>query len=134
MRPMFGSGLQVYMDNYYTSVDLLVDLLARGINACGPSALTRRACLISCVLRTSGCSEAQTAQKQDLTYAIWMDTKAVLVLSNFHDPVEKGKVVRRREDGRVQVVVPKMLEDYQQYMRGGGRCNGPAGWLLPNPP
>ena len=35
MRPMFGSGLQVYMDNYYTSVDLLVDLLARGINACG---------------------------------------------------------------------------------------------------
>ena len=44
--------------------------------------------------------------------------KLVVVMSNFHDPAEQGTVLRCREQARTQVPVSKMLEDYQQHMRG----------------
>ena len=52
--------------------------------------------------------------------AVWMDTKAVMVLSNWHDPSTHGSV-KRRGGGveRVPVEVPMALEDYQDHMGGG---------------
>ena len=62
--------------------------------------------------------ELKLAQKDDHAYAIWMDTKVVLTLSNFHDPTQQGMVLRRRDGVRTQVPGPKMLQDYHQHMRG----------------
>ncbi|KAK2176472.1 hypothetical protein NP493_662g01133 [Ridgeia piscesae] len=47
-----------------------------------------------------------------------MDTKPVPTLTNFHKPAQEGTVLRRREQVHAQVPVPKVLEDYQQHMRG----------------
>ncbi len=44
---------------------------------------------------------------------LWMDTKLVAVLSNYHDPEEIGVVNRRVEGARTPVHVPKQLADYQ---------------------
>ena len=31
-------------------------------------------------------------QKDNLSFCVWQDTKAVMVLSDYHDPTEKGSV------------------------------------------
>ena len=63
--------------------------------------------------------EYKVAQQDDLTFCIWQDTKAVMVLSNFHDPTSFGSV-RRKANGQRQaeVHVSACLADYQQHMKG----------------
>ena len=66
-----------------------------------------------------GKHEFRVAQKGDLTFCIWQDTKTVMVLSNHHNPTETGTVNRRRDGAnQVQVVVAASLADYQKYMKG----------------
>ena len=52
--------------------------------------------------------EYKVAQKDELTFCVWQDTKAVCVLSNFHDPQAVG-VVNRRSGLNIQrpVEVPE---------------------------
>ena len=63
--------------------------------------------------------EFKVEQRDDLTFCIWQDTKAVMVLSNYHDPTAYGSV-RRKANGQcqVEVRVPACLADYQQHMKG----------------
>ena len=57
--------------------------------------------------------------EDDLTSCVWQDTKAVMVLSNYHDPTEKGSVKRRKQEyNQTKVVVPACLSDYQKHMKG----------------
>jgi hypothetical protein len=59
------------------------------------------------------------AQRDDLTFCVWQDTKTVMVLSNFHDPTEHGSVKRRLGGQRqTDVHVPACLADYQKHMKG----------------
>ena len=120
LDPVLGTNLRVYMDNLYTSVGLLTDLRVRGIMACGTVRANRKGLPAALLPKTTKLKrgEFRRAQKDNLTYAIWMDTKPVLTLSNFHNPAEEGTVLRRRDQVRTQVPVPKVLEDYQQHMRG----------------
>ena len=94
---VYGTSLQVYMDNLYTSVALLSDLRVRGILACGTGRANRKG------LPTTLLPKNVRLQRGEL---------------DGHDPAEQGTVLRRREQARTQVPVPKMLEDYQQHMRG----------------
>ena len=110
LAPVLGTNMHVYMDNLYTSVGLLSDL------ACGTVRSNRKG--LSAALLPKNVhlqrEEYKLAQKDNLTYAIWVDTKPALTLLNFHDPAQQGTVLRRKE----QVPVPKMVEDYQQHMHG----------------
>ena len=120
MVPVLGTNLSVYMDNLYTSVGLLNDLRVRAVLACGTVRSNRKG-LPAAVLPKNvhlQRGEFTVAQKDDLACAVWMDTKPVLTLSNFHDPAEQGTELQRRDRVRTQVPVPKMLQDYQQHMRG----------------
>ena len=120
LTPVLGTNLHVYMDNLYTSVGLLNDLHVRSVKACGTVRANRKGLPTTLLPKNVRLQrgEFKRAQKDDLTYAIWMDTKAVLTLSNFHDPTHQGTVLRRRDGVRTHVPVPKMLQDYQQHMRG----------------
>ena len=121
-RPYYGSHLSVYMDNFYTGVPLLEEMKSHGLYACGTvranraglpknERLTKKASM--------GKHEFRVAQKGDLTFCIWQDTKTVMVLSNHHNPTETGTVNRRRDGAnQVQVVVPASLADYEKYMKG----------------
>jgi len=77
--------------------------------------------------------EFKVAQKDELTFCVWQDTKAVCVLSNFHDPESQG-TVNRRSGMNIQrpVVVPKMLSDYQKNMKGVDLCDQMVGYYLLN--
>ncbi|KAM4536507.1 piggyBac transposable element-derived protein 4-like isoform 1-T2 [Odontesthes bonariensis] len=122
VSPYYGSHLSVYMDNFYTSVPLLVDLNVRGVGACGTVRANRRGLPKNKELsKQAGMARNQyrVAQQDKLTLCVWQDTKAVMVLSNHHDPMALGTVKRRVEDQRqVEVEVPACLADYQQHMKG----------------
>ena len=65
-----------------------------------------------------GKHEFKVAQKDGLTFCVWQDTKAVMVLSNYHDPTERRSVKRSRDHTQTKVVVPACLSDYQKHMKG----------------
>ena len=62
-----------------------------------------------------------------------MDTKPVMILSNIHDPAAVGIVNRR--SGYIeqrQVIVPHMLQEYQDYMSRVDLLDQMVGYYLIN--
>ncbi len=125
-RPYYGSHLSIYMDNFYTGVELFEEMKAHGLNACGTVRANRKGLPKNDMLtkRASlGRHDFRVAQKGELTFCIWQDTKTVMVLSNHHDPTKTGTVNRRKEGaGQTEVVVPASLADYQKHMKGLFLC------------
>lgn len=120
--PYYGSNLTVFMDNFYTGMDLMLDLKARRVQACGTVRANRKGLPKNTDLTKKaglGKHEYRVAQQDDLTFCVWQDTKTVMVLSNYHDPTARG-TVRRKANGQRQteVEVPACLADYQQHMKG----------------
>ena len=75
--------------------------------------------------------EFRTAQYDDITYSIWVDTKPVLTLSNYHSPEQMGFVTRRGASGqRERVPVPAVLESYQQNMKGVDLMDQMVGYYM----
>ncbi|XP_041944435.1 piggyBac transposable element-derived protein 4-like [Alosa sapidissima] len=121
-RPYYGSHLSIYMDNFYTGVNLLEEMKTHGLNACGTVRANRAGLPKNERLRKKASMEKhefRVAQKGELTFCIWQDTKTVMLLSNHHDPTQTGTVNRRKDRAnQVPVVVPASLADYQKYMKG----------------
>jgi hypothetical protein len=125
----------IYFDKFYTGVELLQDLHTRGVMACGTVCTNRKRLpkeLLPKQLKLNK-HEYKVAQKDELTFCVWQDTKAVCVLSNFHDPQAVG-VVNRRSGLNIQrpVEVPKMLADYQKNMKGVDLCDQMTDYYLLN--
>ncbi|KAI0222464.1 hypothetical protein LSAT2_026301, partial [Lamellibrachia satsuma] len=92
-----------------------------GLLACGTVRVNRRGLPANLLPRNIQLQrgEFRLAQKDDLMCSVWMDTKPVLILSNYHSPAARGTVERRNAQGvRGPVVVPKALGDYQVHMKG----------------
>ena len=98
MSPYRYTNICVYMDNYYSSPALFMHFKAGGILACGTVCKNRKGlpsqlyqeCMPRGYCMNKG--ECKVAQKDDLTFVVWQDTKPVLVLSNFHSPGDRGHV------------------------------------------
>ena len=115
--PYFGSQLSIFMDNFYSGVPLFEELKAHGLNACGTVRSNRKG--IPPKPPAMEKHRYQVYQKDDLTFCAWQDTKVVLVLSNYHEPMAEGSVRRRRgEDIQREVRVPACVSDYQKHMKG----------------
>lgn len=131
---LHGTNSCVYMDNFYTSFELLIDLGARGVQACGTIRQTRRGLPAALLPRQLKLQRHQhrSAQKNNLTFCTWMDTKAVCVLSNFQSATEMGIVRRRprRGAGQENVDVPKALHDYQAHMKGVALADQMVGYYI----
>lgn len=130
-----NTNVHVFMDNFYTSMPLLQELLMRGIYACGTVRSNRKGLPVELLPKNIRLEKHQykVAQKDDLTFCSWMDTKPVLVLSNYHDPQAVGYVNRRSGQAVQQRVgVPKMLQDYQDHMKGVDLMDQMLGYYMPN--
>lgn len=128
-KPYYGSHLSMYMDNFYTGVELLEELRLKGLDACGTIRSNRK----GLPARPSGLKkhQYQVAQKDTLTFCAWQDTKVVMVLSNHHDPMATGTVQRRQGgDNQAEVSVPACLADYQRYMKGVDLLDQMVGYYL----
>ena len=133
-QPLLGKNMRLFIDNFYTSVPLLNDLLIRGVLACGTVRANRiglPAHLKSNVVKLKK-GEYRVAQKNDLVFTVWKDTKAVQFLSNFHEPDSLGVVRRRLEGKKVDVPVAKCVQDYQENMKGVDLMDQMIGYYLIN--
>jgi hypothetical protein len=129
------SRLRVYMDNFYTGVDVLEKILNDfKIYGCGTVRANRRGLPADLKPGTLNLNKHQfrVAQKNELSFAIWKDTKPVMVLSTVHAPEETGTVRRRVDGARADVRVPKCIADYQKYMKGVDLCDQMVGYYMPN--
>ncbi|KAK2182827.1 hypothetical protein NP493_334g00007 [Ridgeia piscesae] len=119
---LYGQYTQVYFDNFYTSPDLLTYLHAWQVYACGTVRANRKNLPTALLPKNVNLKqhEFKVAQKDELSFVVWQDTKPVCVLSNFHDPTAMGAVSRRVRlgGGAQQVAVPAVVADYQKYMKG----------------
>ena len=124
--PLFGTSAHIYMDNYYSSVPLFHDLHVHGILACGTvranrKGLPNRLLPKNCKLQRH---EFKLAQKDEITFCLWQDTKPVLFFSNFHSPNDTGLVSRRNNvRKKVNVTTPSVVSDYQINMGGVDRMD-----------
>lgn len=125
MKDYQDQGYRVYMDRYYTSAELFMELKRKGIGACGTSLLTRLKLekgLLKEVLEFKETDRSLFYTNESLMFTVWYHYKRqVHVISNFHDnsltAVEKEKKLRKE----IQVYkydMPTMIRDYSYKMKG----------------
>lgn len=113
----------VYCDNYFSSVDLFLDLQRKGTYACRTLRPNRKGFPEDLKPLTKKKQlergEYKVRQCGNLTCTVWQDNKPVTVLATNADPTEEVSVPRKGEDGvRAPVPCPKATRLYNKFMGG----------------
>nr|XP_023651886.1 piggyBac transposable element-derived protein 3-like isoform X2 [Paramormyrops kingsleyae] len=125
-RRYLGCGYHVYMNNFYTSPKLLMDLFSQSIGACGTYRDNRK----GCPRPTSNAMSEQSARGTfrwirdgPTVFVKWMDTREVSVCSTIHSAY-KGDEVQRRvksKGGKWTTKIfpcPSPVVEYNSHMGG----------------
>jgi hypothetical protein len=123
VRPYFDKGFCVYFTNYFTSFDLLSNLLLNKTFACGtlrenrkyyPKHLMKKD-------REMATVDFDFASSKDISVCKWKDRskKSVIVASTFHNPATTVNVSRTNKVGqKEEVKCPESISEYNKYMGG----------------
>ncbi|XP_039523874.1 piggyBac transposable element-derived protein 4-like isoform X2 [Pimephales promelas] len=124
--PLLGSGYQVFMDNFYTSPGLLLDLLDKKTLACGTIRSHQQG-----FPRTMTNDLSLRAQKGSmrwlregkLLFVRWMDSKMVSMCSTMHKAYDGSTITRRVRNPKKEweireIPIPAAAKDYNKYMGG----------------
>lgn len=113
----------MYFDNFFSSVDLLMDLRRNGLYSCGTLRSNRKGFpatlkpLMKKGFKTRG--DSKTCQSEDLTVALWQDSKPVLVIATNSDPLTSTTVERKAKDGTKNIIpCPQSIHLYNRFMGG----------------
>lgn len=107
LEPYYGLGYNIFMDNYYTSVELFEKLYDKGIQACGtcrgdriglPSDVTKTK---SDKVKRMKRADAFYRQKGNFTCVTWKDSNPVTVLTTLPASVDMVSVERSVREGNV---------------------------------
>ncbi|XP_039521796.1 piggyBac transposable element-derived protein 4-like [Pimephales promelas] len=93
-----GSGYHVYMDDFYTSPNLLKDLLAMKFGACGTYRDNRKDCprnAANSLSNKSARGSIRWIRDGPLVFVKWMDTQEVSVCSTIHSAYTGDTAERR---------------------------------------
>uniref|UniRef100_A0A3Q4AW74 PiggyBac transposable element-derived protein domain-containing protein n=1 Tax=Mola mola TaxID=94237 RepID=A0A3Q4AW74_MOLML len=124
--PFLGKGYKLYVDNFYTSPMLFLDLLQRKIWACG----TVRPNVVGYPKKKENDMTEKTPRgtirwlrKGQLLFVKWVDTRQVTLCSTLHKAYSNDTTKRRVKNSEGQwtvkdVPVPGCIKDYNQYMGG----------------
>ena len=107
------------MANFYSVVELFQDMKSQGLDACDTFHTNRKGLPKNKMLSKQaslGRHEFKVAQEDNRAFCVWHDTKAIMALSNYHDPTERRSVKRSRDHTQTKVVVPACLSDYHLSM------------------
>jgi hypothetical protein len=122
-KPYINTYRHIYIDNFFTSIGLLIDLLKCGLYACGTVRTNRKGFPGQLkTLAKKGLGErgrSQTFQHECLSATVWQDNKPVPVVATNSDPTISTEVLRKNKDGsRVAVTCPQSMKLYNQFMGG----------------
>ena len=117
-------GYHLFFDNFFTSISLPIDLLKRGLYACGtlrrdsfPKDLLEKA---KKGFKARGDSE--TRQYSNITVSVWQVNKPVVVAATNSDPTTSNLVTHKQKDGtELEVISPESVNSYNKYMGGVDR-------------
>jgi len=124
-------GYRIFMDNLFTSANLLRDIRALGHSACGTCRAGRglpeeieilkkkptKANLEAAGLCQQGDWTFSMCQEENLLGVAWWDSGTGLFMSNCHNPVEKAVKRRKRGvRGQIDVPAPECAEEYNMWM------------------
>ena len=113
---LLDQGYHVYMDNYYTSVELLEELYLRATFSAGTCRINRKA--VPKAMKDIKLKMGEVCfRRSDTILALkWFDKRAVLILSTIHEAVEitTGKKDRYGNP----ITKPECIYDYTTNMRG----------------
>ena len=118
-----GHYHHIFIDNYFNSIDLLVDLLKNKTYACGTIRKDRVG--FPSTFKTiakkglANRGDSKSVQHSNLIVTIWQDTKVVTMASTNCQPNATGNVKRKTKTGGIVTVpCPKSIITYNQNMGG----------------
>ena len=114
-----GKGHFIFYDNFFSSVELLKDLLEKATYTCGTMRCNRKGYPLKNVgkLRRGELQFRQTSDNSMVACA-WQDKRTVHVLSSTSNP-ELVETRRRTVAGIEEIVMkPRPIADYNQFMGG----------------
>ena len=122
-EPYIKTFRHVYFDNFFTSVDLLLDLYQSGLHGCGTVRTNQKGFprqlkpIVKKGMKERG--ESKTYQHKNLTSSAWQDNKTVTVAATNCDPTVQEQVSRKQKDGTsIPVKSPQSVVLYNKYMGG----------------
>ena len=128
---LFDQGYRLFTDNFYTSTILLIDLLKKGIMACGTILLNRKG-IPADLKDTSTLNKARGSNRfvreGNLLFMQWRDNKIVNFLSTIHTKSKEIFYCKRRSKlgnkfQKLEVEQPYLVRDYNKYMSGVDRSD-----------
>jgi hypothetical protein len=104
----------IYFDNFFTSPLLVERLLEQGIYCTGTLRRNRRGIpgeIIRDIKMDRG--DVKFLAKNSISVVKWMDRKPIYIMSNFTDPTNMTKIIRKLKNGQtIQLHCPVMILDY----------------------
>ena len=121
-RAWFKNHL-LYVDNFYTSAELLLDLLDIGVYCTGTVRTNRKhfpkELVPSSKALPMGNYRFAVSERFSITAAWWKDRRDVFMMSSLHE--QATEMVLKRPKGskdKTEVPSPSMVVDYNQHMGG----------------
>ena len=100
-KPYINTYRHIYIDNFFTSIALLIDLLKCDLYACGTVCTNRKGFPGQLkTLAKKGLGErgrSQTFQHEYLTATVWQNNKPVPVVATNSDPNIATEVLRKKQ-------------------------------------
>ena len=117
-----GKSYQIYCDNFFLSCNLFTNLLHDSIYACGTTRTNRRGYPDTLKGVTMERGAQVFCQRGNLVASVWMDKKAVTMLSTLAQPDLEHIAYRKQKDGtRLSVQCSDSVVLYNKYMGGVDR-------------
>ncbi|KAK6186655.1 hypothetical protein SNE40_005941 [Patella caerulea] len=121
----FGATYNIYADNLFSGVPLLLKLKERGMLYVGTIRKNR---LPNCNLedeaslkkRGRGAYDYRVEDDHNIVAVVWYDNKAVTLLSSYVgiDPVGQARRWERKTKQHADVVMPAIIAEYNAFMGG----------------
>ena len=133
MQPFLNQGYHLYLDNFYTSPQLVEDLFERGTLSTGTVKVNRKdfpKCLadVEKWAKTAKRGDVRWVRRSHILALQWIDCKPVSILTTLYsanDQVSCKRKVKKRGGSISKASVPQPLaiHEYNQYMNGVDRSD-----------